>query len=105
MSRKVRLSLISLSLGKCGALKESGLSSTIIDPAGVVLFAPPPTPHPNTVSPLKRGYLPSGLCGHAPWDLHSPHNPHFQHLISLDLSFLLDVLAERHVHAQTHKHT
>lgn len=41
MSRKVRLSLISLSLGKCSALKESGLSSTIIDPAGVVLSAPP----------------------------------------------------------------
>lgn len=48
MSRKVSVSLISLSLGKCGALKESGLSSTIIDLAGVVLFAPL-----NTGLPLK----------------------------------------------------
>lgn len=39
-------------------------------------------------------------CGHAPWDLHSLHNPHFQHLISLGLRFLSDVAAEMRAHTQ-----
>lgn len=92
MSRKVSFSLISRFLGKHHSLEESSLSSSVIDLAEVVLSAP---------SLLKPGYLPSSLCGHAPWDLHSLHNPHFQRLISLGLRFLLVVqLKGVHTHSR-----
>ena len=97
MSREVRFSLISRFLGKQRSVKEARLSSSIIDPVEMVLAALP--------LPPERGYLPSSLCGHAPWDLHSLHNPHFQHLISLGLRFLWDAAAERRTHTHTLTHT